>query len=276
MRAVLVEKLRKRPVQHKFDHGHALVLAGGAGRTGAARLAALAALRMGAGLVTLGAPGSSLMECAAQSTAVMCRRCEDAEGLRGLLDDERINALCLGPGLGVTRAKELLPVAIGSGRPLVLDADALTALARDDVLFRTLHGHTLLTPHGGEFGRLFPDLNGSFDEGRSKVDVTREAAGRARCVVLLKGAETVIAEPGGKVVMNTSTDEAAAPWLATAGSGDVLAGFIVGLLARGFDPLPAAEAGAWLHAQCARAFGPGLIAEDLPEQVPGVFRKLGL
>ena len=271
-----MEKLRKGEAQHKFDHGHALVLTGGAGRTGAARLAARAALRVGAGLVSLGAPGAGLMECAAQSTAVMCRRCEDADGLRRLLDDERINALCLGPGSGVARAGELLPVAMGSGRPVVLDADALTALARDDGLFGALHGRTVLTPHGGEFGRLFPDLMASLSDGRSKGDVTREAAERARCVVLFKGAETVIAEPGGGVVVNTSTGEVAAPWLATAGSGDVLAGLIAGLLARGFDPMEAAEAGTWLHAECARAFGPGLIAEDLPEQVPGVFRELGL
>ncbi|MEO0699761.1 MAG: NAD(P)H-hydrate dehydratase, partial [Pseudomonadota bacterium] len=107
-------------------------------------------------------------------------------------------------------------------------------------------------------------------------DATRAAAKRAGCVVLFKGPDTVIAAPDGRCSINSAFYERAAPWLATAGSGDVLAGFITGLLARGFLAMQAAETGAWLHVECARAFGPGLIAEDLPEALPGVFRELGV
>ncbi|MFZ1663418.1 MAG: ADP/ATP-dependent (S)-NAD(P)H-hydrate dehydratase, partial [Paracoccaceae bacterium] len=170
----------------------------------------------------------------------------------------------------------------GEPRPAVLDADALTILARDPGLFARLHSSCVLTPHAGEFARLFPDIaeklaapatNGP---AYSKVDATREAAVRAECVVLFKGPDTVIADPSGRCSINSAHYERAAPWLATAGSGDVLAGFIGGLLARGFDPMAAAETGAWLHVECARKFGPGLIAEDLPEQLPAVFRDLGV
>ncbi|MEO0922391.1 MAG: ADP/ATP-dependent (S)-NAD(P)H-hydrate dehydratase, partial [Pseudomonadota bacterium] len=169
-------------------------------------------------------------------------------------------------------------------RPTVLDADALTPLFFDeaDALFGKLHDQCVLTPHGGEFARMFPDiaekLNAPATKGPaySKVDATREAAARAGCVVLFKGPDTVIAAPDGRCSINSAHYERAAPWLATAGSGDVLAGFITGLLARGFEPIQAAETAAWLHVECARSFGPGLIAEDLPEELPKVFSKLGL
>jgi NAD(P)H-hydrate repair Nnr-like enzyme with NAD(P)H-hydrate dehydratase domain len=145
-----------------------------------------------------------------------------------------------------------------------------------------LHEGCVLTPHAGEFARLFPDiaarLNAPATKGPaySKVDATREAAKQAGCVVLFKGPDTVIAAPDGRCRVNAAVYDRSAPWLATAGSGDVLAGFITGLLARGFDPMQAAETGAWLHVECARSFGPGLIAEDLPEELPKVFRQLGL
>ena len=145
-----------------------------------------------------------------------------------------------------------------------------------------LHDRCVLTPHGGEFARLFPDIadklgaTPSKGPAFSKVDATREAAARAGCVVLYKGPDTVIAEPEGRCVVNSAHYDRAAPWLATAGSGDVLAGFITGLLARGFSPMAAAETAAWLHVECARSFGPGLIAEDLPEELPKVFRALGV
>ncbi len=270
---------------HKFSHGHALVLSGGSGKSGAARLAARGALRVGAGLVTLGVPPSAQMEVASQITALMLQRVEGADGLAGVLEDERINALCLGPGLGGERARELVPVALGGvkPRPTVLDADALTAYVEEpEALFAMLHEHCVLTPHGGEFARLFPDiaekLNATPAKGPaySKVDATREAAKRAGCTVLLKGPDTVIAAPDGRCSINSAHYERSAPWLATAGSGDVLAGFISGLLARGFNPMQAAETAAWLHVECARSFGPGLIAEDLPEELPKVFRALGL
>jgi NAD(P)H-hydrate repair Nnr-like enzyme with NAD(P)H-hydrate dehydratase domain len=164
-----------------------------------------------------------------------------------------------------------------------LDADALTAFEDDpNVLFGMLHQKCVLTPHGGEFARLFPDIAEKLNAvplkgpAYSKVDATRAAAARAGCVVLFKGPDTVISAPDGRCVINSAQYEREAPWLATAGSGDVLAGFITGLMARGFPPMQAAETAAWLHVECARAFGPGLIAEDLPEAVPGVLRAAGL
>ncbi len=298
---------------HKYAHGHALILSGGVGHGGAARLAARGAVRIGAGVVTVGCPPAALIENASQLNAIMLRPVRDAAGLAEVLADPRINALCLGPGMGVARATEMLVVALGRGvqggagrgeaargeagrgeavrdehapyasrRCVVLDADALTALAQVPTLFALLHEDCILTPHGGEFARLFPDIAARLDvqavrgPAYSKVDATREAAARAGCVVLFKGADTVIADPSGRCSINSAAYDRAAPWLATAGSGDVLAGFIVGLLARGFEPMQAAETAAWLHVECARSFGPGLIAEDLPEELPKVFRALGL
>ncbi|MES0860863.1 NAD(P)H-hydrate dehydratase [Ruegeria sp. SCPT10] len=274
-------ELTKSASSHKYSHGHALILSGGPGKTGAARLAARAPLRIGAGLATLGVPPSAQMEVAAQVTAIMLQRVEGADGLSEVLQDERLNALCLGPGLGLDRARELVPVALEAGRATVLDADALTAFADDPVaLFAQLHKNCVLTPHGGEFARLFPDISEKLNAvpikgpAYSKVDATREAAQRAGCIVLFKGPDTVIANPDGQCSINAAVYERGAPWLATAGSGDVLAGFITGLLARGFGPMQAAESAAWLHVECARQFGPGLVAEDLPEQLPAVFRTL--
>ncbi|MBE1293451.1 MAG: NAD(P)H-hydrate dehydratase [Rhodobacteraceae bacterium] len=266
---------------HKFSHGHALVLSGGSGKTGAARLAARGALRIGAGLVTLGVPPNAQQEVACQITALMLQRVSGAAALEDALQDERLNALCLGPGMGVERARELVPVALSSKRATVLDADALSAFEDDpNELFALLHENVVLTPHGGEFARLFPYIAAKLADpptkgpAYSKVDATREAAARAGCVVLFKGPDTVIASPNGQCAVNAAVYERAAPWLATAGSGDVLAGFITGLLARGFAPQQAAEAAAWLHVECARAFGAGLIAEDLPEILPQVFKTL--
>lgn len=266
---------------HKYEAGHVLVLSGPAGRTGAARLAARGALRIGAGLVTLGCPPGALAECAAQSTAVLLAEVPDGPALGAQLDDSRLNALCLGPGLGLDRA-DLVAAALAAQRPTVLDADALTVLSRNSDLFAQLHSACVLTPHGGEFARLFPDLSERMRapmgaaNALSAVDAVREAAARAGCVVLLKGAATVIARPDGRAAINAALYDRAAPWLATAGAGDVLSGFIAGLLARGLSPAAAAEYAAWLHVEAARSFGPGLIAEDLPEELPRVFRALGL
>ncbi|SDE84022.1 yjeF C-terminal region, hydroxyethylthiazole kinase-related/yjeF N-terminal region [Celeribacter baekdonensis] len=274
--------LTKRAIQHKYTHGHALILSGPSGKTGAARLAARAALRVGAGLVTLGTAHDALFENAAQLTAIMLTEIDGVEALTETLKDSRINALCIGPGFGVERAGAVLPVLLAAKRPTVLDADALTALSQDEGLFAALHPGCVLTPHAGEFKRLFPDLTAKLDApattgpAYSKLDATREAAKRAGCVVLFKGPDTVIAAPDGRATVNAAVYERAAPWLATAGSGDVLAGIITGLLARGFSPHRAAETGAWLHTEAARSFGPGLIAEDLPEELPKVFRQLGL
>jgi len=280
--AALLHKGGTAVAGHKFTHGHALVLAGGFGRTGAARLAARAALRIGAGLVTLGAPGAAQMEVAGQITALMLRRVEDGAALTALLGDRRLNALCLGPGMGIDRAATLLPAALQAAQvpATVLDADALTALASEPGLFAMLHPRCVLTPHGGEFARLFPDLadrlSGTPARGPafSKLDATRAAAARAGCTILLKGADTVIAAPDGRAAVHAAIHDRAAPWLATAGAGDVLAGIITGLLARGFAPMDAACLAAWLHVEAARAFGPGLIAEDLPDALPAVLRDM--
>jgi hydroxyethylthiazole kinase-like uncharacterized protein yjeF len=261
----------------KFDHGHAMILSGGPGRTGAARLAARGALRIGAGLVTLGVPPAAQFEVASQITALMLARVPDGAALQTVLQDDRINALCLGPGLGLhDHAAALVDAALGADdlrvtRRVVLDADALTLIARDGARFDALNDRCILTPHGGEFARLFPDIAERLaavpDRGPafSKVDATRDAARRCGAIVLFKGAHTVIAHP----------DDRSVPWLATAGAGDVLAGFITGLLARGLDAMQAAETAAWLHVECACTFGPGLIAEDLPETLPQVLRALG-
>jgi hydroxyethylthiazole kinase-like uncharacterized protein yjeF len=267
---------------HKYDSGHALVLSGGPARGGAARLAARAALRIGAGLVTLGCPPEAEAENAARLDAVMLRGVADAAALATLLEDKRITAVCLGPGLGVERAKAMLPVVLGWKKRTVIDADALTALAEAPELFAQLHWDCVLTPHGGEFARLFPDIAARLDEvpmtgpAYSKVDATREASARANCVVLYKGADTVISRRGGACTVSAAAYERAAPWLATAGAGDVLAGLILGLLARRRMPMEATEVAAWLHVEAARSFGPGLIAEDLAEELPKVFREIGL
>jgi hydroxyethylthiazole kinase-like uncharacterized protein yjeF len=280
-----LDDLSKTGESHKYSHGHAFILSGGISTGGAARLAARGALRIGAGLVTLGCPPPAVIVNAVQLNAIMLKPVGDAAALIDVLEDGRINALCLGPGLGLDRG-ELVAAALdqsrGKPRPTVLDADALTLLAADPALFAMLHDRCVLTPHAGEFARLFPDIAAKLNEpatkgpAYSKVDATREAAKRAGCVVLFKGPDTVIANTLGYCSINAAVYDRAAPWLATAGSGDVLAGFITGLMARGFDPLQAAETAAWLHVECARSFGPGLIAEDLPEELPKVFRALGL
>ncbi len=293
---VTLDRRLSRAQGHKYSHGHALILSGPSGHGGAARLAARGALRIGAGVVTVGCPLDAISENAARLDAVMLREVADADALAGVLEDKRINALCLGPGMGVgVREAELLAVAlasrgearptgpVGRGSPrLVLDADALTLLSQRKDLFAALHEGCILTPHAGEFARLVPDIAAKLAEpatkgpAYSKVDATREAAAGAGCVVLFKGPDTVIATPDGRCAINSAAYERAAPWLATAGAGDVLAGFITGLLARGFSPFDAACTGAWLHVECARSFGPGLIAEDLPEELPKVFRALSL
>ncbi|MCF3972151.1 NAD(P)H-hydrate dehydratase [Paracoccus salsus] len=263
---------------HKFAHGHALTVAGGLGQGGAARLAARAALRIGAGLVTIGPPKSALIEHLGPPDALMRRGVDDGASLNGLLQDRRITGLCLGPGCGIDRAEALLPALLASGRACVLDADALTALAARGT--EGLHDRCVLTPHAGEFARLFPDLARRLDADPdrgpafSRVDAVRDAAARSGAVVLLKGPDTVIAEPPrddpdlpGRAVVHSAFD---IPWLATAGAGDVLAGIITGLLARGLPPLEAASLGVLLHAGAARRFGPGLIADDLPDQMPDV------
>ena len=288
--------LRKtRLGSHKYSHGHAFVLSGSQGKGGAGRLAARGALRIGAGLVTVGCPDDAVIENAARLDAVMLSPIKDVDGLQTELRARKVTAVCIGPGFGLgARLRESLQTILKDGRGahptrhgaslcVVLDADALTEYRDDpEMLFAMLYEGCVMTPHEGEFGRLFPDILAKLKDPAirgpafSKVDATREAAKRAGCVVLFKGADTVIAHPDGRCSINSAHYQRSAPWLATAGSGDVLAGFITGLLARGFDPMSAAQTAAWLHVECALKFGPGLIAEDIPEQLPAVFRDLGV
>lgn len=275
-------QMGKPGMAQKYDYGHALILSGGPGKTGAARLAARGALRVGAGLVTLAVPKPALAEVAGQITAIMMTQVSGAPGLREVLWDTRLNALCLGPGLGTdATARDLVETALSMSRSVVLDADALSVFQSDpDELFALLHDKCVLTPHGGEFARLFPDIAEKLRQepkggpAYSRVDATRVAAKRAGCTILFKGPDTVIAGPDGQCSIHSAQYERAAPWLATAGSGDVLAGLLTGLLARGFAPMLAAETAAWLHVQCGVIHGPGLIAEDIAEVLPKVFQSL--
>jgi NAD(P)H-hydrate epimerase len=255
---------------HKYARGHAVVVSGPVYSTGAARLAARGALRAGAGLVTVASPRDALQVNAAQLTAIMVREADDARGLNALLADARKNAVLIGPGVGVgQRTKDMVMTALGSGAAVVLDADALTSYAEDSgPLFAAIAAHgapVVFTPHDGEFARLFPDL-----ASLPKLDRARQAASRSGAVIALKGADTVVAAPDGRASINANTS----PWLATAGTGDVLAGMILGLLAQAMPAFEGTSAAVWLHGAAAKAFGPGLIAEDLPETLPQVLRDL--
>ena len=255
--------------RHKYDRGHTLVVSGPPSATGAARMVASAALRIGSGLVSLASPPSALAVNAAHLTAVMVRRMDGHDGLRDLLADERFNAVVLGPGLGVSeQSARLAETVLRARRRVVLDADALTSFgAFPDRLFEAIARgrETVITPHEGEFTRLFPDLGSG-----SKLARARAAAARSGAVVLLKGADTVIAAPDGWAAINDN----APAWLATAGAGDVLSGIVAGLLAQGMPAHLAAAAAAWVHGRAAELFGRGLIAEDLPDVIPTVLDDL--
>jgi hydroxyethylthiazole kinase-like uncharacterized protein yjeF len=254
------------PAAHKYTRGHALIVSGGPNNTGAARLAASAALKAGAGLVTIASPSAALPVHAAHLTAIMLRQVDTAADLAAILTDPRFKSLLIGPATGVnasTRAK--VEAAFSGPAALVLDADALTVFTSDSKallnLIQNFKSPVVLTPHEGEFARLFSNLR---LKSESKLERARKAAAASGATVLLKGADTVIAHPDGRAIINTN----APPWLATAGSGDVLAGIITGLLARGLDGFGAAAAGAWLHGQAAQTAGPGLCAEDISSAIP--------
>ena len=269
-----------QPDGNKYTRGHALVW-GGWPTTGAARLAARGAARVGAGLTTVAVDASSnaaggeaaLQVYAAALTSVMASPVRRPEDLEQLLADSRCTGLLIGPGAGVgpdTRARVL--AMLQTGRATVLDADALSAFKDEpQSLFRAIHGACVLTPHEGEFTRLFAASSpGAVDAHSDKLTRARAAAHASGAIVVLKGSDTVIAAPDGRAIINAN----APPTLATAGAGDVLAGMVLGLLAQGMEPFLAASAAVWMHGAAAAHFGPGLLAEDLPDRLPAVFRRL--
>jgi hydroxyethylthiazole kinase-like uncharacterized protein yjeF len=260
---------------HKYSRGHAVVVSGGISSTGAARLAARGALRAGAGLVTIASPRSALAVNAAASLAVMVRPVDGAAELTAFMSDSRRNVMVLGPGGGVgPEMRETVHAALAASCAVVLDADALTSFCEQpegllgEIRTRPA-GATLMTPHAGEFNRLFGSLP-SISQAISKLEQARQAAAQSGAIVLLKGPDTVVAAPDGRAAIADN----APPWLATAGSGDVLAGFAAGLLAQGMAGFEAAAAAVWLHGEAGREAGAGLISEDLPEVLPKIYRRL--
>lgn len=249
---------------HKYKRGHLVVFSGSATATGAARMSAMAGLRAGAGLVTIASSEAALAVNAGALTAIMLHDIDDLAALEEWLGDKRLSTFVLGPGFGPGEKARQFAMALAD-RHLVLDADGITSFKDDpNSLFEAFAKgptHLVLTPHEGEFGRLFPDI--SADETMSKVDKARAAARRAHAAVVYKGADSVIAAPDGRALINSN----APPWLATAGSGDVLAGIIGGLLAQGMPAFEAAAAGVWLHGEAAQRAGKGLTAEDLVAHV---------
>jgi NAD(P)H-hydrate epimerase len=254
----------REPGGNKFGRGHAL-LYGGAVMTGAARMAARAAARAGAGLTSIAVPHSAWPIYAGALTSIMVRPLQADGDLADLLADPRITALLIGPGAGTTdQIRQHALHMLATGRPVLLDADAITVFKdRHEELAHAIKGPCVLTPHEGEFKRLF-DVQGS------KLHRAREAARRCGAVFVLKGSDTVIAAPDGRAAINANAPDT----LATAGSGDVLAGIILGLLTQGMEVFSAAAAGVWMHGAAAASFGPGLIAEDLPDLLPNVLRTL--
>jgi hydroxyethylthiazole kinase-like uncharacterized protein yjeF len=268
---------------HKYKRGHVGVFSGGPSATGAARLSALAAARSGAGAVTVLSPANAMQVNAAHLTSIMLRKTDDIEGIEAFIGERRPLAFVLGPGFGVGETTRTFALTLlASGQPLdasagidglVFDADAITSFRETPgVLFEASRQPNapalVMTPHDGEFARLFPDIAG--DIATSKLDKARAAAARANAVIIYKGADTVIAAADGRAAINSN----GAAWLATAGSGDVLSGIAAGLLAQGMPAFEAACAAVWIHAEAGSRFGPGLIAEDLPLALVPVLRKL--
>jgi hydroxyethylthiazole kinase-like uncharacterized protein yjeF len=266
-------RLGKSGDRHKYDYGHAVILSGPAGHGGAARLAARAALRVGAGLVSVFCDPDSGREHAARLDAIMVKTFADEPSLPDALMSLRPAALCIGPNLGMTDlARAKLDAALSCDRPICLDADAITLIAADHAAFAgRIPSYAILTPHEGELRRLIPV---AFDHTDCRATLAQTAADTIGCTVLFKGVQTLIAQPGEPCLAVEAAPFRHAPWLATAGSGDVLAGLVTGLLARGFATQEAGALGATLHLQCAEQIGPGLIADDLPDKVPTVLAQL--
>nr|WP_281500845.1 NAD(P)H-hydrate dehydratase [Kordiimonas marina] len=252
------------PAAHKYLRGHLLVLGGREPTLGASRLASMAGLRVGAGLVTLAAPSETYAIQATALTDIMVRRFDSAFGFMGLLADNRINSVLIGPGAGVgEKTAEIVQDVGRRGRQMVLDADALTSLVgRLDLLTSVKKSEIVLTPHEGEFARLFPSCNPRED----RVKAARDAARLAGSVIVLKGASTVVAAPDGRASIAAN----APSWLSVAGTGDVLGGMIAGLMAQGMPAFEAASAGVWLHGEAGTEAGRGLVASDLLSCIPSI------
>jgi hydroxyethylthiazole kinase-like uncharacterized protein yjeF len=264
--------LRKTGARHKYDYGHAVIVSGPPGQGGAARLAARGALRIGAGVVSVFTSLDCQAEHAAHLNAIMVKTYNDTKSFGGQLSALRPSAICIGPNLGVcdkSRTKLLEVLTLPS--PLCLDADAITLIAQEpDLMKSVVSAQVIMTPHEGELRRLIP---ASFTQTTCRVSLAKIAAKTMNCSVLFKGMDTIIARPDGDCTVVSSQNFEHAAWLATAGSGDVLSGIITGLLAKGFDAFGAAAIGANLHLQCADAIGPGLIADDIPEAIPDILKR---
>lgn len=271
--AGLLNMLGKSGDRHKYDYGHAVIVSGPAGQGGAARLAARGALRIGAGLVSVFSSLESRAEHSARLDAVMVKMYDSDQGFADQLSNLKPSAVCIGPNLGLgsqSRAKLLDILALPY--PICMDADAITLFAQNPELIEKVpNTQIVMTPHEGELRRLIPL---AFKKTTCRATLAITAAQTVGSVVLFKGRDTIVARPNGYCAVVKSRPYENAAWLATAGSGDVLSGFITGLMARGFDAFDAAALGATIHLRCADAIGPGLIAEDLSEVLPGVLKDL--
>ena len=254
-----------RPGDHKYSRGHALI-AGGAHMTGAARLAARGAMRAGAGIVTLAVPPDVTLHYMSSLPHVVVRPVRDTASFIELATERRCAAILVGPGNGLVGAtRERALATLNTRKPCVLDADALSVFEHSlPLLHQALHENCVLTPHDGEFARLFTEREGG------RLRRARVAARQCNATLLFKGYDTVVAHPDGRAVINAN----APATLATAGAGDVLAGMLAGLLAQGMPTFEAASAAVWMHGAAASLFGPGLVADDLPELLPKVLRQL--
>lgn len=268
-----IARLSKSGARHKYDYGHAVIISGPAGQGGAARLAARAALRIGAGLVSVASSKGAVSEHAGQLNAIMIKPVGDGAALQDDLRALKPDAICIGPNLGTDeRALRKLSAVMQLPIPQVIDADAITLLSQNrDLMDSLANAASVLTPHDGELRRLIADI---FADTTCRETRVKAAAKMTGCVVLSKGVETLIARPDGVCACVPSNRFRHAAWLATAGSGDVLSGMITGLLARGFDGFDAAKIGAILHFLCAETLGPGLTADDLPDALRSVLKSL--
>lgn len=265
------DHLQKSGDRHKHCYGHAVIVAGPFGHGGAARLAARGALRIGAGLVSVACAADAVQEHAAHLNAIMIKPFGAGRSLPACFTQIRPSAICIGPNLGLdAAAKRALVDTLAQTCPICIDADAITLLSdATGGIDPAAQRQNVMSPHEGELRRFIP---AAFEQTTCRVTLATLAAAKANCVVLFKGVDTIIAAPTGEFATVSSRPFQHAGWLATAGSGDVLSGFITGLLARGLGAFEAASVAAHLHLLCAEAFGPGLIAEDIPEMVPRVLR----